>query len=99
MIQATAVTLLAAALAALAFAALSLLWFVVGVLLCGAFALVGEVLARRNAARMKREERAQAHAARLGELERKSETLKARERAVERAQMEVLDGFRREHRL
>ena len=54
MIQATAVTLMAAALAALAFAALSLLWFVVGVLLCGAFALVGEVLARRNAARMKR---------------------------------------------
>jgi len=98
-IQATAFTLLAAGLAALAFAALSLLWFVVGVVLCGTLALGAEVLARRDAARRKHEEAAQAHAARLAELRRTSDTLKARERAVERAQMEVLDGFGREHNL
>lgn len=98
-IQATAFTLLAAGLAALAFAALSLLWFVVGVVLCGTLALVAEVLARRDAARTKREEAAQAHAARLAELDRKSDALKTRERAVERAQMEVLEGFHRKHGL
>jgi membrane protein required for beta-lactamase induction len=98
-IQATAFTLLAAGLAALAFAALSLLWFVVGVVLCGTLALVAEVLARRDAARAKHEEAARAHAARLAELRRTSDTLKARERAVERVQMEVLEGVRREHGL
>ena len=98
-VQATALTLLAAGLAALAFAALSLLWFVVGVVLCGTLAVVAEVLARRDADRTKREETAQAHAARLAELKRTADTLKAREHAVERAQMEVLEGFRREHGL
>ena len=98
-VQATAFTLLAAGIAALAFAALSLLWFVVGVVLCGTLAVVAEVLARRDADRTKREETAQAHAARLAELKRTADTLKAREHAVERAQMEVLEGFRREHGL
>jgi membrane protein required for beta-lactamase induction len=98
-IQATAFTLLTAGLAALAFDALSLLWFVLGVVLCGTLSLVAEVLVRRDAARTKREETAQAHAARLAELKRKSDTLKARERSVERAQMEVLEGFRRERGL
>ena len=92
-------TLLAAGLAALAFAALSPLWFVVSVVLCGTLALTAEVLARRDAARTKREETAQARAARLAELKRESDALKAREGAVERAQMEVLEGFRREHGL
>ena len=96
-VQATALTLLAAGLAALAFAALSLLWFVVGVVLCGTLAVVAEVLARRDAARTKREEAAKAHAAWLAELKRTADTLKAREHAVERAQMEVLEGFRQEH--
>jgi hypothetical protein len=71
----------------------------VGVVLCATLALGAEVLARRDPARTKREEMAQAHAARLAELKRRSDTLKARERAVERAQMEVLVGFRREHGL
>lgn len=97
MVQATAFTLLAAGLAALAFAALPLLWFVVGVVLCGTLALLAEVLARRAAARTEHEETAQARATRLAELTRKADALKARERAVERAQMEVLEGFRREH--
>lgn len=98
-LQVTAFTLLAAGVAALAFAVLSLLWFVVGVVLCGTLALVAEVLARRDAARTKHGETARAHAARLAELKRTSASLKARERAVERAQMEVLEGFRREHGL
>ena len=48
-IQATAFTLLAAGLRGpSAFAALSLLWFVVGVLLCGTLASVAKVSARRD---------------------------------------------------
>jgi len=96
-LQAAALTLLAAGVAALAFAALSLLWFVVGVVLCGTLALLAEVLARSEAARTKHDETARAHAAGLAELKRTSDSLKARERAVERAQMEVLEGFRQEH--
>jgi type III secretory pathway component EscV len=98
-IQATALALLAAGAAALAFAALSLLWFVFAVVLCAVLAVGGEVLARRKAARTKNVEATQAHAARLAELKRKSDSSKARERAVEHAQMEVLEGFRREHGL
>jgi hypothetical protein len=99
MIQAAAFTLLAAGAAALAFAVLSLLSFVLSVLGCGALALIAELLARRGAAHTKHEEAAQAHAVRLAELKRTSDSLKMRERAVERAQMEVLEGFRREHGL
>lgn len=98
-IQATALALLAAGTAALALAVLPLLWFVFAVVLCGVLAVGGEVLARREATRAKNEEATQAHAARLAELKRKSDSLKARERAVEQAQMEVLEGFRREHGL
>ena len=98
-LQATAFTLLAAGVAALAFAMLPLPWFISGVLLCGTLALVAEVLARRGAARTKHDEAARAVAARLAELKQTSETLKARERAVESVQMEVLEGFRREHGL
>lgn len=89
-LQATALTLLAAGVAALALAVLPLSWFVLGVVLCGTLALVAEVVARRRAARTKRDEVARADAARLTKLKQTSETLKARERAVERAQMEVL---------
>ena len=98
-LQTTALALVAAGIAALAFALVSLLWFVVGVVVSGALALIAEVVARRGARRTKREDAAQAHAARLAELTRKADALKARERAVERAQMEVLEGFRREYGL
>jgi hypothetical protein len=98
-LQATALTLLAAGAAALALAVLPLSWFVLGVVLCGTLALVAEVVARRRAARTKRDEAARADAARLAKLKQTSETLKARERAVERAQMEVLEGFRQEHEI
>jgi hypothetical protein len=98
-IQATALALLAAGTAALAFAVLRLLWFVLAVVLCAVLAVGGEVLARREATRTKNEEATRAHAGLLAELKRKSDSLKARERAVEQAQMEVLEGFRREHGL
>ena len=88
-LQATALALVAAGIAALAFALVSLLWFVVGVVVSGALALIAEVVARRGARRTKREDAAQAHAARLAELTGKADVLKARERAIERAQMEV----------
>ena len=99
LLQATALALVAAGIAALAFALVSLLWFVVGVVVSGVLASIAEVVARRGARRTKREDAAQANAARLAELTRKADALKARERAVERAQMEVLEGFRREHGL
>ena len=98
-IQATALALLAAGTAALAVALLPLLWFVFAGALCAVLAVGGAVLARRGATRTKNEEATQAHAARLAELNRKSDSLKARACAVEQAQMEVLEGFRREHGL
>jgi len=91
--------LLAAGTAALAFAVLPLLWFVFAVVLCVVLVVGSEVLARRETTRTKNEEATRAHAGRLAGLKRKSDSLKARERAVEQAQMEVLEGFRREHGL
>ena len=91
------IAFIAAGVAAITLLLLPLVWFVVVLLLSVVLALAAAVWIRRDAARAEREALEEARAARLADLKRHADGLKARERAIEKAQMGVLESFRREH--
>jgi hypothetical protein len=93
------IAFVAAGGAALVLLLLPLVWFVAVLLSCAVFALAAAAWIRRDRARAQREAIEEAHAARLADLNRQADALKARERAIENAQMSVLRSFRREHGL
>lgn len=94
-----AVALVAAGAAALGFAVLPLAWFVALFMLCALLASAAAGLARRRRQRAARKAVADAQAARLAQLRQRVQTTKARERALEKAQLAVIENFRREYGL
>jgi hypothetical protein len=93
------VALVAAGVAALAFALLPLLLFVIIVVACTALALAVWRRICRERRQAERKAAADAQAARLAELRREADALKAREQAVETVQLAVIEDFRREYGL
>jgi ABC-type bacteriocin/lantibiotic exporter with double-glycine peptidase domain len=93
------VALVVAGLAALAVVLLPLIWFVVALMVCAVLSLAVRGKIRRERRHAERKAAADAQAARLTELQRQADTLRARERAVEKAQLNVMEDFRREYGL
>lgn len=93
------VSLIAAGVAALAFALLPPVFFVVGMVGCTALALAVWGTVRRDGRHAVQKAAADANAARLTERQRKVDTLKAREQALEKAQLAVIADFRGQYGL
>lgn len=93
------IAFVAAGIAALAVLLLPLALFIAILVSCALLAGAATAWLRKDRARAQREAIEVAHEARIADLQRRADALKAREHAIEDAQRTVLEPFRKEHGL